>query len=178
MLHHVAPHRRCRLFIHVSCETHDVTPCHTSSLQGVPCGNLHEVESARPVSEGDETDRRMLQRRDDRSGCCSLFVAPQIAADARSGGFPSSRFIKGGCSGNRVQWFTLYCRLCYYMIITTHIHCTPLRLHLPLTNALQRLPKRFIYLTQRFIQGGPLEPAGPRLPSVKQVTIRQIHITQ
>ena len=33
--HHVAPHRRCRLFVHVSCETPDATPCHTSPPQGV-----------------------------------------------------------------------------------------------------------------------------------------------
>ena len=41
MRHHVAHHCRCRCFVHVSRETPDVTPCHTSSPQGVqpvePC---------------------------------------------------------------------------------------------------------------------------------------------
>ena len=37
MQHHVAPHRRCRLSVHVSHATLDVTPCHTSPPQGVPC---------------------------------------------------------------------------------------------------------------------------------------------
>ena len=32
--HHVAPHRRCHSFVHVSCETPDVIPCHTSPPQG------------------------------------------------------------------------------------------------------------------------------------------------
>ena len=35
MEHHVAPHRRCRFFVHVWRETPDVTPCHTSPPQGV-----------------------------------------------------------------------------------------------------------------------------------------------
>ena len=35
MYHHVAPHRRCRLFVHASRETPDVTPCRTSPPQGV-----------------------------------------------------------------------------------------------------------------------------------------------
>ena len=43
-----------------------------------------------------------------------------------------SRFIRGGCSGNRVQWFTLYYRLSYYMILPPST--APLRLHPPLMN--------------------------------------------
>ena len=31
MQHHVAPHRRCRFCVHVSRETHDVTPCHLTA---------------------------------------------------------------------------------------------------------------------------------------------------
>ena len=49
----------------------------------------------------------------------------------------SSRFIKGGCSGNRVQWFTSYYRLCYYIILPPSTappsDCTP-----PLMNTQQR----------------------------------------
>ena len=35
MQHHVAPHRRCRVFAHVSREPHDVAPCRTSPPRGV-----------------------------------------------------------------------------------------------------------------------------------------------
>ena len=41
-----------------------------------------------------------------------------------------SRFIKGGCSGNRVQWFTLSYRLLYHISLPQSTappsHCTPL----------------------------------------------------
>ena len=41
-----------------------------------------------------------------------------------------SRLIKGGCSGNRVWWFTSYYRLFYYAILPPSTappsHCTPL----------------------------------------------------
>ena len=49
---------------------------------------------------------------------------------AAASGWRESTFRKGGCSGNRVQWFTLYYRLFYYMILPPSTappsDCTPL----------------------------------------------------
>ena len=42
-----------------------------------------------------------------------------------------------GCSGNRVEWFTLYYRLFYYIILPPST-ATPLPLHPPLMSAHQR----------------------------------------
>ena len=52
---------------------------------------------------------------------------PQLRPPLRG---TDSRFSKGGCSGNRVLWFTLYYRLFYHVILppstVTPSDCTPL----------------------------------------------------
>ena len=58
ILHHVAPHRRCRYFAHVSRERPDATPCHTPPPQGVlvqqyPAHLSCNAASPRRISFGD-----------------------------------------------------------------------------------------------------------------------------
>ena len=53
MQHHVASHGRCHLFVHISRETPDVTPCHTSppqvGLLRVRCMYESRVPGQQPV---------------------------------------------------------------------------------------------------------------------------------
>ena len=87
-------------------------------------GRLWQVWGGRGHAAVDRQVRREVRRRLPRRGVRRRRRRPSLRR---------SRFIKGGCSGNRVWWFTWYYRLFYYTMLPPST-APPLRLHHPLMN--------------------------------------------